>query len=94
MITNKVLMYISVYLLIINIFGFTIMCIDKKYAKSGKWRIAEKQLIFIGILGGVPGAMAGMLVFRHKTQHKKFYFGLPIILFIQWILLIIALVYL
>lgn len=93
MLTYKVLMYLSLYLMIINFYGFIIMWTDKKYAKSGKWRIAEKQLMLVGVLGGVPGTMAGMLIFRHKTQHKKFYLGLPVILLIQWILVIATLVF-
>lgn len=94
MITYNILAYLSVYLMVINLYGLIIMWTDKRYAKSGKWRIAEKQLMFIGLLGGGPGTMAGMLIFRHKTQHKKFYLGLPLILLTQWMIVIVALIYL
>jgi len=93
MISYKALMYISVYLVVVNIYALILMWTDKRSAESGKWRIAEKQLFLVGILGGVPGAMAGMLLFRHKTKHKRFYIGLPAILLIQWLIGIGALVY-
>ena len=51
------------------------------------YRIAEKSLFFIAILGGSIGGIIGMYQFRHKTKHKQFTIGLPIILFIQLIIL-------
>lgn len=93
MTTYKILMYISVYLMIINLYGLILMWTDKKSAESGRWRIAEKQLILVGLIGGAPGAMAGMLMFRHKTKHKRFYIGLPVILLIQWTVVILGLFY-
>lgn len=93
MISYRALMYLGVYLLCVNIYGLILMWIDKRSAESGKWRIAEKQLFLVGILGGVPGAMAGMLLFRHKTKHKRFYVGLPAMLLVQWLIGMGALVY-
>ena len=57
-----------IYFLIINIFGFFIMWLDKRKAKMGRWRIPEKTLFIITALGGGIGTTAGMYVFRHKTQ--------------------------
>lgn len=78
--------FISIYLLIINIFSFLIMFIDKTRAKHKEWRISEKSLISYAIAGGSIGMLLGMSYFRHKTNHKKFTIGVPTILIIQIIL--------
>lgn len=60
--------------------------IDKKRAERGKFRIAEKYLLLIAALGGTSGAFIGMHLLRHKTKKKKFANGIPILMFIQWLL--------
>lgn len=57
--------------------------IDKWKAKRNRWRISEKMLLFLAIIGGSVGALAGMYIFHHKTLHKKFVLGVPLILVIQ-----------
>lgn len=59
------------------------MGIDKKKAKKGAWRIPEKRLFFIALLGGSIGSILGMKTFRHKTKHWYFVWGMPAILIIQ-----------
>ena len=71
--------YFLIYLLIINIFGFFIMWLDKRKAKKGSWRIKETTLIIVTALGGGIGTIAGMYTFRHKTQKVAFVIGLPLI---------------
>lgn len=77
-----------VYLLIANIVGFAMMGIDKRKAKRGAWRIKEASLFLAAILGGSIGSIAGMQVFRHKTKHWYFKFGMPLILILQIALVI------
>jgi len=72
-----------IYLLIINLIGFLIMLIDKQRAVHKEWRIPEKTLIGVSILGGSIGMFIGMSSFRHKTKHKKFTIGVPFILLMQ-----------
>lgn len=72
-----------VYLLLINAAGFLLMLVDKIKAKKNFWRIPEATLIGVAAIGGSIGAIAGMNLFRHKTQHAKFYIGLPVILALQ-----------
>ena len=79
---------IIIYLLIINIIGFLIMLIDKKKAKYYKWRIPEKTIILITLLGGGIGTIAGMYIFRHKTKKIKFTLGLPTILIAEIIIIV------
>lgn len=79
-----------VYILIgINILTFLIFGIDKYKAKQGKWRISEATLLTLAVIGGSIGALLGMKVWHHKTLHKKFKYGLPLILLAQ-----IAIIYL
>ena len=74
---------IVIYLLIINVIGFLVMYIDKQKAKKGKWRIPEKTLLMLTILGGGIGTISGMYVFRHKTQKDHFVIGLPAITILE-----------
>lgn len=71
------------YLLAINLITFFIYGIDKYKAKKSKWRISEKTLIFMAIIGGSVGALMGIHSFHHKTMHKKFKYGVPLILLCQ-----------
>lgn len=72
-----------IYLGVINLVAFVLYGIDKWKATHGKWRIKEATLIGIAIVGGSIGALVGMKAFRHKTKHKKFTIGVPVILAIQ-----------
>ena len=79
---------IIIYFFIINIIGFFIMWKDKKAAVNHKWRIRENTLFFIAIIGGSLGILAGMRIYRHKTKHKRFVFGIPFIIFLQILILV------
>ena len=76
------------YLIVINILTFAVYGIDKWKARQGNWRISEATLLMLAVIGGTIGALLGMQVWRHKTMHKKFKYGLPLILLAQ-----IALIY-
>lgn len=78
---------IFIYLLSINLIGVLIMYIDKKKAKYSRWRIPEKTLLIIALLGGSIGTMIGMHLFRHKTQKIKFTLGFPTILISEIIII-------
>ena len=75
------------YLIVINIVTFLVYGIDKWKAKQGSWRISEATLLILAVIGGSIGALLGMNVWRHKSMHKKFKYGLPLILIIQIILI-------
>lgn len=77
---------ILVYLVIINIVGLLLMLIDKRRAIENKWRIPEKTLFLIAILGGSIGSIIGMNTFRHKTKHWYFVIGMPTIFIVQIVL--------
>ena len=71
------------YLLAVNIATFFLYGIDKYKAKKGRWRISEATLLMMAVIGGCIGAWAGMRLWHHKTMHKKFKYGIPIIIIIQ-----------
>lgn len=74
---------ILLYLLIVNVITFLMMGYDKHEAKKGNWRISEKTLFTLVIIGGSIGGIIGMFTFRHKTKKWYFRFGFPIILILQ-----------
>ena len=71
------------FLLAINIATFLLYGIDKYKAKKSKWRISEATLLTMAAIGGSIGAWAGMRLWHHKTMHKKFKYGIPLIIIMQ-----------
>lgn len=86
------LKYVVLYIILINIIGFGMMALDKYKAQKSYWRIPEKSIFVVTLLGGGIGTITGMYVFRHKTKKLKFTVGLPTIL-ISEICVIIYLLY-
>ncbi|MEE3468461.1 MAG: DUF1294 domain-containing protein [Eubacterium sp.] len=71
------------YLVMINIITFIVFGVDKAKAKSHSWRIPEKTLFLLALVGGSIGAIIGMHTFRHKTRKWYFVIGMPLILVAQ-----------
>jgi uncharacterized membrane protein YsdA (DUF1294 family) len=72
-----------IVLVLLNIFGFILMGLDKLFALKKKRRISEKNLIAIAVLGGSVGTLIGMQVFHHKVRKPLFLYGIPVILTLQ-----------
>ena len=72
-----------------NIIGLCIMGIDKAKAKKHAWRIPEKTLFLVSLLGGSIETWAGMYLFRHKTKHWYFVVGMPVILIVQIVIAVL-----
>ena len=81
--TPEMMNIILYYLLAVNIATFLLYGIDKYKAKKNKWRISEATLLMIAVIGGSIGAWAGMRLWHHKTMHKKFKYGIPVIIIMQ-----------
>lgn len=79
---------IVLYFVFINVLTFLLYGIDKWKAKRSRWRIPESVLLGLASVGGSVGAWLGMRVWHHKTQHKKFRYGVPAILVAQIVLLV------
>ncbi len=86
MTTLKLLHIVLIYLAVINVVTFFMFGIDKWKAKKSKWRVRETALLGLAVLGGSIGAWLGMKVWHHKTLHKKFKYGIPVIIIIQLVL--------
>lgn len=84
---------IVLYLIIINVTSFLFCAYDKWASKRDRQRIPEKTLFLLSALGGSPVMFLTMRLIRHKTKHKRFMYGIPLILVLQ-IFLIIGLYYL
>ena len=72
----------AIYLVVMNVLGVAVMW-DKRRARLHRWRIPEKVLFGVSLLGGSAGTWAGMYLFRHKTKHWYFVAGMPLILVCQ-----------
>ena len=79
------------YLASVNLLAFTVYGADKRRAKKDKRRVPEKTLFLLAIIGGSVGGILGMRTFRHKTRHKQFSVGLPVILVVQIVLVVLLL---
>ena len=71
------------YLLAVNLLTFVTYGVDKWKARHNRWRVREEALLLLDALGGSIGALLAMRVFRHKTLHRKFRYGVPAILLVQ-----------
>ena len=89
---NYALIGAAIAVAIWNIVTFSMYAIDKKRAASGAWRIKESTLIGSAFLMGALGALLGMNILRHKTQHMQFKILIPLALIIN-IAVIVAVVY-
>lgn len=77
---------LCIYLVVMNAAAFVMMGTDKRRARKGRWRIPEKALFAAALAGGSAGAILGMQIFRHKTRHWYFVWGMPAILAVQLVL--------
>ena len=73
----------AIYLVVMNVLGVAVMWSDKRRARLHRWRIPEKVLFGVSLLGGSAGTWAGMYLFRQKTKHWYFVVGMPLILVCQ-----------
>lgn len=97
---HNILLY---YLLVVNLLTFLAYGLDKwKVVRNGRKsggktrhndrlsrRIPEASLLLLAVLGGSPAALLAMYLFRHKTLHKKFRYGVPAILLLQLIVTVL-----
>lgn len=74
---------IGLYYLCMNIIAFILYGLDKKYSREGRWRIPEKTLLGIAMIGGAAGAWIGMQTFRHKTKHLSFRVLVPVFIVVH-----------
>ncbi|MBO5921646.1 MAG: DUF1294 domain-containing protein [Bacteroidaceae bacterium] len=71
------------YIAFINVVAFIAFGVDKLLSKRGGWRISETLLLMLAVAGGSVGAWFGVGCWHHKTLHKKFRYGIPVIILLQ-----------
>lgn len=79
-----------IYLIFINILAALLTAVDKRRAVKGKYRISENCLMTVALFGGAAAEYITMIIIRHKTQHKKFMIGLPLIIFLHIAVIILV----
>ena len=79
---------LAAWLVLINTVTFLIFGVDKLLAKHPRFRqrVPEKNLLILAVVGGSVGALLGMYLFRHKTLHRVFRVGVPVIMAVQLLL--------
>ena len=85
--------FVSIYILIINLLSVLSCIIDKRNSKRDRWRISEKNLLLMCVMGGSVAMYITMRIIRHKTRHNKFMIGIPLIFALQ-LIAVIAVMYL
>lgn len=75
------------YIIVINVVSFLVYGLDKWKAKTGRWRIPERTLLILALIGGSAGALAAMLLFRHKTKKIKFVISIPVMIVIHCVII-------
>ncbi len=81
---------IVIYLVAVNVITFFFYGIDKWKARRSKWRIPKATILGLAVIGGSLGAWLGMRMWHHKTMHKKFQYGIPLILIVQIALVLLT----
>lgn len=81
------LTFLTIYYIGMNFIGILAMFIDKRRARKHQYRIQEKTLWFIAVIGGAIGSTLGMALFRHKTKHLSFKWGFPLLSIMHIILI-------
>ena len=63
---------LAVVMVVLSLVAFVTYGVDKWAARSGRWRVSERTLLLLGVLGGWPGAWVAQRAFRHKTVKAPF----------------------
>ena len=82
-------LFVFCYLLCINTATFLLFGFDKQNARRSAWRISEKILMLLTLLGGSIGAWSGMHFWRHKTRYFFFRYGVPMVFVLHLVLLVL-----
>jgi len=80
--------YIFIYFAAISFFSVILTIHDKSAARKGKRRVSERSLFLLSILGGSVAMLATMRIIRHKTKHKRFMLGIPLIIIVQAVFIV------
>ena len=85
--------YLYYYLILINLFAVYITAHDKRAAEKKRWRVKERALMMVAILGGAPAMYLTMLIIRHKTRKPLFMIGIPVIFVLELVIVFLVIRY-
>lgn len=83
---------VAAYIILISLVSVVVTIKDKSCAKKGKWRVPEKTLFILSALGGSVAMYITMKAIRHKTQHKRFMIGIPLIMAAQAAIIVLLII--
>ena len=66
------LMILAIDVVLMSLLALAFYALDKRQAKRAGWRVPEKRLHLLSLLGGWPGAMVGQRLLRHKSIKTRF----------------------
>lgn len=89
---SNIYLVMLIYFLIISFYSIMLTCSDKRLAVKGSRRVPEKKLFGAALLGGALAMYITMRTIRHKTLHKRFMIGLPVIIILQTAAVIFAVI--
>ena len=78
---------VAIYYMSMNLISFIVTCIDKRKAVKNKWRVRERTLFILAFAGGALGIYVAMHLIHHKTRHFAFSVGMPIMIFVNIIMI-------
>jgi uncharacterized membrane protein YsdA (DUF1294 family) len=88
--TMPVYVYIGIYLAVISLVAIILTAHDKRAARKGSQRISEATLLIVSAIGGSVAMLTMMRAIRHKTKHKRFMVGIPVIIVLQIAVAVLA----
>lgn len=81
--TENIFLYLGIYLAAVNLLAVVVTAYDKRAARSGSWRVKERTLLLVSVIGGSVAMITTMYVIRHKTKRAGFMIGIPVIIISQ-----------
>lgn len=78
---------VAAYFAAVNALAFAAFAWDKRCARLGSWRVRERTLIWLALVGGSLGAFAGQQIMRHKTSKQPFRTQLSAVIGLQTIVI-------
>lgn len=78
------------YWILLSLYGFALMGIDKRRAQRRARRIPERRLFVVAAIGGAVGTWYGMKLWRHKTKHQSFTVGIPFLVAVHILVLLVV----
>ncbi|MBQ8786125.1 MAG: DUF1294 domain-containing protein [Oscillospiraceae bacterium] len=87
-----VIIAVAAYIILISLVSVVVTIRDKSCAKKGSWRVPEKTLFILSALGGSVAMYITMKAIRHKTQHKRFMIGIPLIMVAQVVVIVLLII--